>query len=165
MTTAQPEQLEEIVHMFEDVKKVMAKNNIYQWNQDYPNRDIISEDLRQGHLYLMQKDGKVAAAVTLDRFIPPEYDEISWRDRSGQYLAVHRLCVNPVFQGQGIAKKLVQEIENFAREKGYTSIRLDTKTTNQRAMNLYESQGYEKRGEFYFPDFDRPFVAYEKVLH
>jgi ribosomal protein S18 acetylase RimI-like enzyme len=164
LTQAQPNQLEEIVQMYEDVKKVMAKNNVYQWDGDYPNRDVLREDLRQGNLYVIMKDGKVAAAVALDQHTPPEYDEISWRDRSGSYLVVHRLCVNPDFQGQGISKLLVKEIENFAREKGYTSIRLDTQTANEKAMNLYESQGYEKRGEFYFPEFEIPFVAYEKEL-
>lgn len=79
-------------------------------------------------------------------------------------MVVHRLCVNPDFQGKGISQILMDEIEQFVKDHGYTSIRLGTQIINEKAMNLYESYNYEKGGEFYFSSVSRPFMAFEKRM-
>lgn len=161
---AKEEQLPEITKMYDEVVELMNENGIYQWGEDYPNPDLLKRDQEKGDLYLLKKDGKIAGAVVLNEEYDPEYNQIPWRDRSGKFLVVHRLCINPSFQGQGISKILLDEIEEFAKERGYSSIRLDTYMPNEKAMNLYESQGYERRGKFYFPTHKEPFMAFEKEL-
>jgi ribosomal protein S18 acetylase RimI-like enzyme len=163
-TQAKPDQLEEIVPMYEEVKKVMNENALYQWGDDYPNADVLEEDIRQGHMYLLTEGNRILGAVVLDQHFEPEYESIPWHDLSDRFLVIHRLSVNPAFQGRGIAKTLLGEIEWFAKEQGYKSIRLDTQVTNRKAMSLYDSQGYERRKLFYFPDHEIPFMAFEKML-
>ncbi len=164
LVQAREEQLPMIIDMYEEVVRLMNENGIYQWGEDYPGPDLLRRDLEKGDLYLLMKEGKIAGAVVLNEEYEPEYNQISWQDRSGKFLVVHRLCVDPSFQGQGISKILLDEIEEFAKERGYNSIRLDTYIPNEKAMNLYENQGYERRGKFYFPTHQQPFMAFEKIL-
>jgi ribosomal protein S18 acetylase RimI-like enzyme len=67
-------------------------------------------------------------------------------DKQGRVLAVHRLCVNPAFQGQGIGRKLMLFAEDYARKNKYTSIRLDAFAKNPISVGLYESLAFQRRG-------------------
>lgn len=159
---ATPQQADEIFQVYKDATKIMNENNIYQWSENYPGREDIEKDIINGNLYVLMSEGKVVACVVLDQHQEPEYDQIPWEDSSGRFLVVHRLCVNPEFQGKGISRTLLAEIEQFAKKEGYASIRLDTQMKNEKAMYLYESFGYEKRGKFYFPRHEEPYMAFEK---
>ena len=59
---------------------------------------------------------------------------------------LHRLCVNPKFQNQGVAKKTLIYIEEQLRNAGTKAIRLDVFTQNPYALKLYEKAGYHKTG-------------------
>ena len=50
--------------------------------------------------------------------------------------------VDQNFQGFGIGKKLVHELEQYFKAHGVTAYRLDTLTTNDQARRFYESQGF-----------------------
>jgi ribosomal protein S18 acetylase RimI-like enzyme len=54
--------------------------------------------------------------------------------------------------------------ENYAAEKGFSSIRLDAYSGNSRALNLYERRGFRRVGQFFSPRRELPFYCYEKVL-
>lgn len=53
-----------------------------------------------------------------------------------------RLSVIPTKQGQGIAKKLVTSLEDYAKQKEKSSIRCKVRMTVPRNVNLYQSMGY-----------------------
>lgn len=161
---AKPEQFAEIVRIYEHVKDLLNDKDIDQWTEDYPDREVIRKDLENRNMYLLVNEGEIAAIAVLDQNQEPEYQVIPWQDKAGDFLVVHRLCVNPDFQGKGISRVLLDEIEQFAKDHGYTSIRLDTQMINERAMNLYESHDYEKRGKFYFSHASWPFMAFEKRM-
>jgi ribosomal protein S18 acetylase RimI-like enzyme len=159
---AAPSQTDEIFQVYKEATKIMNANNIYQWSENYPGREDIEKDIQSGNLYVLTSEGDIVACVVLDQHQEPEYEQIPWEDSSGRFLVVHRLCVNPKYQGKGISRTLLAEIERFAKKEGYASIRLDTQMINEKAMYLYESCGYEKRGKFYFPRHDEPYMAFEK---
>ena len=43
-------------------------------------------------------------------------------------------------------------IENFAKDSGCLSVRLDTFSQNKKNNNLYSKLGYKKLGKIYFRD-------------
>ncbi|MGA8941980.1 MAG: GNAT family N-acetyltransferase [Thermoactinomyces sp.] len=161
---ARPDQFSEIVRIFEHVKEGLREQGIDQWTEDYPDREILQKDIGNGNMYLLVSEGEIAAIAALDQNQEPQYEDIPWKDKTGNFLVVHRLCVNPDYQGKGISRLFMDEIERFAKDQGYSSIRLDTQMVNEKAMNLYESHDYEKRGTFYFPHASKPFMAFEKKL-
>jgi ribosomal-protein-alanine acetyltransferase len=52
--------------------------------------------------------------------------------------------VDPVFQKQGIALRLLSAAEEELKQKNIQRIRLEVSTKNHSAINLYEKQGYKK---------------------
>jgi len=54
------------------------------------------------------------------------------------------MFVKPEFRGQGINKKILQELKNLALEKGITELRLDVYDENYSAIKAYEKAGFKK---------------------
>lgn len=61
-----------------------------------------------------------------------------------QVLDIHRLFVDPAFFGQGIAEKLLKELE---KEK-HQQVIVTTGTKNQPAINFYLKQGFKQMKVF-----------------
>jgi ribosomal-protein-alanine N-acetyltransferase len=54
------------------------------------------------------------------------------------------IAVLPDFRGQGIAKSMLAELENWAKAQGATEVILEVDTENESAIRLYVLAGYEK---------------------
>jgi GNAT superfamily N-acetyltransferase len=54
-----------------------------------------------------------------------------------------RMYVAPEARGRGIARSLLERLEEEALDLGYTTLWLETGTEQPEAMALYESHGYE----------------------
>jgi ribosomal protein S18 acetylase RimI-like enzyme len=146
------------------VKKAILKmeeEGIFQWDEIYPDKAIFLSDIVSNQLYGIKQNGSLAGIMTLNEDQYPAYQDIPWTD-NGRALVIHRLCISPDFQGQGLAKRLVQFAEKYARENHYSSIRLDAFTQNKKALGLYDSSHYQRRGVIKFRKGE--FYCYEKVL-
>lgn len=160
---AQPSQASDIYNIYNLCRETLRRENIFQWNDNYPAPETITTDIENRHLYIYIQNGQCAGAICLNEDQSPEYLPLPWRD-NGKILVIHRLAVHPLLQKQGIARKLMDFAENFAAGNGYTSIRLDAYSGNPRSLALYEKRGYQKAGEVYFPGRIAHFNCYEKVL-
>jgi len=55
--------------------------------------------------------------------------------------------------------------EKYARDNNFTSVRLDTFSQNKRNQKFYETRGYQRLGDIYFPKQSKhPFHCYELKL-
>ena len=57
-------------------------------------------------------------------------------------MVIHTLAIDPMYQGQGYAGKMLKAIICFAKEKGYHAIRLDITQDNIPARYLYQKHGF-----------------------
>ncbi|XP_034368112.1 N-acetyltransferase 8 [Arvicanthis niloticus] len=62
-------------------------------------------------------------------------------------MQLFRLSVSSQHRGQGIAKALVRTVLQFARDRGYSDVVLETGLLQQGAVTLYYSMGFQKTGE------------------
>lgn len=161
---ARTEEIGEIMELIARCVQVMQAGGSDQWDDSYPNREIITQDIEHGTLYAYIDNGAVAGILVLDEHQNELYQSIKWSQKQGKALIMHRLAVHPEAQGKGIARKLIAYAEQYAREAGYSSIRLDTYTKNTPALALYPGLGYERRGEIFFPGRTASFPVFEKVL-
>ncbi len=77
---------------------------------------------------------------------------------------LRRMYVLPSFRGQGIARKLIEEIEQAAIKFNYATIRLETGNRQPQAIALYEACGY-RRIEAFGPYVGDPTsICFEKQL-
>ena len=159
---AVPSEIEPIMSLIKDAIQKMESESIYQWDEIYPTKEIFSADIAAGSLFAVRMANNIVGIMVLNDEQSQEYDSLSWSDDHGKPLIMHRLCVNPVFQGQRIATKLMQFAEDYARENKYSSIRLDAFINNKISVGLYDSLGYQRTGIIQFRKGE--FYCYEKVL-
>lgn len=145
--------------------KTMIENGIFQWNEYYPSKSAFINDLNRNELYVIEEGNKVVGCVVISTLMDEEYKSIEWLTENGTNIYIHRLAVDPKLQGQGYAQQLMNYGENYAEEQHYSSVRLDTFSQNKRNQKFYETRGYKRLGNIYFPkQSDHPFYCYELVL-
>ena len=143
----------------------MIKNGIYQWNEYYPDKSIFVRDAQNKELYVYCENEKIIACISLCNKIDDVYIPVNWKTNNSNNLYIHRLAVHPNFQKKGIGKALMDFAEKYAREKNYSSVRLDTFSMNKRNLKFYESRGYQRLEEIYVPkQSEFPFYCYELIL-
>ncbi|EGV43136.1 GNAT family N-acetyltransferase [Bizionia argentinensis JUB59] len=143
----------------------MVSKNIEQWNAHYPNRSAFQNDVARDELYVLEDEKIIIGCVVISTYMDDEYSAISWLTPNNQNLYIHRLAIHPDYQGQGLAQKLMEFAEKYAKQNNCTSIRLDTFSKNDRNKKFYELRGYKKLGTIYFPNQSEfPFNCYEYVL-
>jgi len=149
------------------VPRMRASGNL-QWDDRYPNPSVFEADIALGQLWvaaISSGDGeKIAGVVALTTDQSPEYVQAGW-DVNEPAIVVHRLAVNPAFQGQGIAAALMLQAETVAHDRNIPRIRADTNTQNHAMQRLLPKLGYSLSGEISL-NF-RPgmrFLCYEKLL-
>jgi len=159
---ADTDDLYNICSVFEKAIHVMNENNIPQWDERYPSQEIIREDILNNQMYLGEIENQIACVFVLNQQYDVEYENGNWKYKDSFFTVVHRLCVNPQFQKQGVGTKTMQIIENMLKNEGTDAIRLDAFSLNPYALRMYEKLGYMKVGEVNWRT--GLFYLYEKLI-
>jgi len=109
---------------------------------------MINGYVDSGTMYFAMDGLNIVAAAALTMSQGEDYHPIKWGlDLEDDEVAVvHILCADPARKRSGLAKHVMVELENIARENGKKAVRFDALSCNIPAHNLYESLGYQKRG-------------------
>ena len=156
------DQLSDAFSIIESVIDKMNAEQIFQWDEQYPSREIIKKDISEGSAFGFFQSDELRGYIVLNEEYSPEYNSLEWKDKNGTALIVHRLSIKADCQGQGIAKQLMMFAEEYAINRGNSSIRLDAFLHNKAALSLYDNLGYTKVGTVTFRKGE--FYCYEKVF-
>jgi ribosomal protein S18 acetylase RimI-like enzyme len=162
---AESSELDIIFDIYQQCRRVMESDGIFQWYDGYPTREIVADDIRNKTLFTSKKDSELCGVINISSDDEPECDHIEWKDKSAKTVAIHRLAVHPNFQKGGIARKLMDFAEEYAFKNGCTYVRLNAYSVNDRALRFYDMRQYERRGEVFFPGRTLPFFCFEKKLN
>jgi len=144
----------------------MRENGIDQWDENYPDRSVLLQDIQSQTLFAYREAGEVLGVVVLNESQDAEYSAIRWSTSEyDKNIVVHRLAVRPDRQGEGIARRLMDFAERWAREHHYNAIRLDTFSQNLRNQRFYQQRGYTNLGSVFLPyKKEYPYFCYELLL-
>jgi ribosomal protein S18 acetylase RimI-like enzyme len=98
-------------------------------------RDYAAEDVEYGFandsttVFFAEVDGQLAARIKM----------MKWWNQFGY---VEDLVVNPEYRGMGIGRQLLERGIQWAREKGFPGVMLETQDNNVPACTLYQSCGF-----------------------
>jgi GNAT superfamily N-acetyltransferase len=126
-------------------------NDVYESFNRLDNPPLVPDELRgPGGAYLVGYDGAEAVAGGGLRRLDDEVAEIK------------RMFVRPAARSRGVARAVLEALEQTALELGYERIRLDTGPKQVHGLALYRSAGYVDVP----PYNDNPFACFwgEKVL-
>lgn len=158
-------EIPEILTITKACATYMIKKGIFQWNEHYPSQNAFEKDIERGELFVLLLDGSIIGTIVISTLMDEEYVPITWLSSNGNNLYIHRLSVHPKYQGKGYAQQLMDFAEKYAKTNNFTSVRLDTFSQNKRNQKFYETRGYQKLGDIYFPkQSEHPFHCYELLL-
>lgn len=161
---AQESDFIEILYLLRVCIVDMNKKGLKHWNSVYPGPEMIQEDLAKGSIYLIKDKGVCKGMITLDEEEPDEYKSVQWTEASKKPLFLHRLAVHPNWQGQGIARKLLDFSESFARKNNFDSIRIDVYGNSEHARNLCNKHAFTESGQYFSIFQQQPFILFGKRI-
>jgi ribosomal protein S18 acetylase RimI-like enzyme len=133
--------------------KLFDHSIIYQEKKGYPvwknyDKNAIVSDIQNKNQYKILIDS-IPAIV----FSVCYADKLLWRDRDRQdAIYLHRIVVNPDCKGHQLFGKIMDWAIGHVRQKGLSSIRMDTWAANPTLINYYKKFGFRFIENFTTPD-------------
>ncbi len=160
------EELDALLEIVEHGRAALAEAGVPQWNDGYPNRDTIEQDLRKKVSYTVTLDEKPIATAVILVDGEPDYNEINggrWLQR-GPYITVHRVATHKGAKRTGAASLLIKEAERIAREHGFSAVRIDTHRQNLVMQAFLEKNGFTRCGVIRLRRSGDERIAFEKLI-
>jgi len=116
----------------------------YQEKKGYPvwgnyDRNVIIKDIENRNQYKIVINSRVAIVFSVSYS-----DKIIWREfDNGDSIYLHRIVVNPEFQGQKLFGKILDWAVGHCKEKGLNTIRMDTWAANPTIIEYYMTFGFK----------------------
>ena len=150
-----------------DAQEYLKDQNIDQWQNDYPNNDIIINDILNKESYLVKSnsDNVIATAMFSTR-LEPTYKVIDGKwmsSNSDRYGVIHRMAIAKKNRRSGVSKFIFKTFETFLKKNKIKSMRIDTHVDNTCMQNLLLKLNYNYCGIIYLENGDLR-LAYEKLI-
>lgn len=169
--SASTSHIDEIEALYKSITSHLAENTNYAgWIKDvYPIRKTAEDALADNSMFILKLDEKIAASVILNDIQPKSYNTLNWgiSAQGKEVVVIHTLCVHPDILGKGVASKLIDSIEDYAKSINAKTIRFDTHIGNIPATSLYLKKGYNLVGEISLGleyDILDSFKCFEKII-
>lgn len=158
-----PSELDEVMGIYAHARGFMAAHgNPRQWGAtNWPPRDLIARDIRDGKSHVCVTDDQRIAAIFFYDYgkdVEPCYEVIrdgAWMD-DGPYGVVHRIASAGIVHGAGTA------CLNWAFEQS-GHMRIDTHPDNVVFQRLLRKLGFRQCGIIHVEEDDDPRLAFEKI--
>ncbi len=157
-----------LLALFDEARGTIAELGIDQWQDGYPSREVVCDDLAKERVFVVDCDGQIGGTFVIVDDGEPTYDRIydgHWKtgDQNRDYLAIHRVAVAVVKRGCGISTAILDRAAEEAIARGLRSLRIDTHEGNVVMRRMLEKHGFTYCGIIYLQSGAER-VAYEKKL-
>jgi ribosomal protein S18 acetylase RimI-like enzyme len=104
------------------------------------------KNIEDGECYIGILDGNIVTCAMLR--LPDKIEKIGWKANGPAWYqgegvtTFGRFAVSPEFQGLKIGSKMMDVIENRARELGFLELSLDTSEHAEHLIKMYKARGY-----------------------
>ena len=149
-------------------QELMRRQGRNQWQQGYPNPEVIADDVQQEIGRVLVLDDQVVGYCALIYSGEPCYDTIEgrWLTDSDsahcRYSVVHRIGIDPDFANRGLALRFLELLMDESRDDGCESMRIDTNNDNVQMLHILPKLGFTRCGNVVLPDGPR--IAFEHLL-
>lgn len=160
------EDIDGIMEIIRQAQSYLRGKGVDQWQNNYPNAEIISEDIANNYGYVLVDGDIIAATVSVSFDGEKTYETIydgEWLTTNGEFAVVHRIALHNNYKGSGISSEFIKNIEKLCLDKDVHSIKIDTHEENLSMQNLLKKNDFKYCGIIYLEDGNKR-VAFEKVL-
>lgn len=126
---------------------------VYQEEHGYPSwrnydRSVLVNDVENANQYKAVLEGRIAIVFSV-RYT----DRVIWRELDkGNSIYLHRIVVNPEFKGQRLFGAILEWAIDQCKQRGLTTIRMDTWAANPRIVEYYKGFGFRFVENFTTPN-------------
>lgn len=138
-------------------KSVITEENWDKWEAGFNNESNFSNLLNIGTCFICEIENEIVGMA----FLIPGGNPFLYFPAEWSYLRY--VGVNPLYNGNGIGKKLTLQCIDKAKETGEKTIALHTSEFQNAARHVYESLGFIKQKELE-PVFGKVFYIYTMDL-
>ena len=172
--------VDRILEIIEKAKIELKKLGLDQWQNGYPNREVIENDVKNRISYVLEeiseKDGKsknqsskkIIGTIVLSPKKEAPYSKIEGKwITNDDYIVIHRLAVDSEIKNRGIATKILEFSEEECIKNKIFSIKTDTQENNEPMKKFLGKNGFSYCGVIYLdrePDIGEKRIAYEKII-
>ena len=165
---AEKRDFEAIMALIHRAQERIRLLGIDQWQDGYPEPELIAHDIENKIGCVFEDDGKIAAYLVLLDTPEPVYDALdgTWLTSGAAYATIHRMAIDDGHRGSGVAADMLRKAVEMAKAENLASVRADTHRGNKAMRRVLEKNGFVDCGEVTYPvDAGDPIrVAYELVL-
>ena len=154
-----------IMNIIRQAQDYFREHDIDQWQNNYPNLEILKNDISNKNGYVLVKDHIIVGTVTVIFGAEKSYESIydgKWLSDL-QYAVIHRIAVDSSYKGLGLSAVIVKNIEDICLKMGVHSIRVDTHRDNVSMQRMLQKNGFVYCGIIYL-EGNAERIAFEKLL-
>lgn len=163
---ATEDDISDIINLTSRIKEeYFERNNIPQWQGNYPSEEMFVKDLSAGRLFVMYMGECLIGFASMEVANDPNYEKIengSWLSNS-PYVVVHRFGINPDWHRMGMGSALIALADKLAEAREVKSIKCDTHEANLGMIGLLTKAGFTRCGIIHIED-GSPRAAFEKII-
>lgn len=157
--------ISEIMNLVNQAKEYLKIQGINQWQDGYPNENVIRNDISNGESYVLIYEDRVVGSSTICFSGEKTYNEIfngQWLTNDN-YIVMHRVVVHNDFKGRGLFGEIICKAEEVASLNNVNSIKIDTHKENLAMQKALTKNGFIKCGIIYLENNDER-IAFEKII-
>lgn len=109
---------------------------LYEQMEKDSFRPIFNELLSAEILFVYEKEH---TAIGMCKLRPNQF-------RNAHIIYLGSVAIHPSFAGKGEGSKMMEEIKQYVKQKGFLRMELSVATENIKAIHLYEKSGFTKEG-------------------
>ncbi|CAL2090441.1 GNAT family N-acetyltransferase [Tenacibaculum sp. 190524A05c] len=135
-----------VLELFKTAAEKIAKKNVDHWQywKNPPEEKIkwVKNGIENDEFYFINdlNNYNIGMVRILSK------DELYWGKQNIKAKYVHSLVIKGEFNGKGIGKIVLDEVEKNAKENGCVYVRLDAVAKNTKLCEYYENLGFIKVG-------------------
>ena len=123
----QLEDIPAILHIYNQAKEYLHSQNVNQWQDGYPNKESILNDMQLQQSYVLIDNKKVLGTAAIVLELDPNYNYIeegNWLTTNDNYYCIHRIAVDNTIKGKHFAYEFVKYAEDLARKDKKESMKM-----------------------------------------
>lgn len=154
-----------VMKIINEAKYILKRNNIDQWQNGYPNEEVILRDIEKNESYVLVYDEEIIGTTALSFNGEKTYDNIyegKWIS-NGPYAVIHRIAVSKVEGIKNIGTEILKKAEEICLSMGIKNIKIDTHEDNKAMQGLLKKNDYNYCGVIYLFDGSKR-IAFEKKI-
>ena len=121
-----------IMEIVKQAQEYFKSQGIDQWQNNYPNDEVINNDINNGESYVMLDGDDIVATTVISFAKEKSYENIldgKWIT-NGDYGVIHRIAVDNTHKGKGLSHKIIKYAEEVCKQNNIHSIKVDTHEDN-----------------------------------